>query len=264
MRGIGVFPAAVAVAFLSVANAAFAAEEEVVKVATRPGVEQAFFFAAPAKPSAAAILFPGGDGRVDLGKIAAGKFLDRGNFLVRARNFFVADGVAVAIVGVASDLSSGHTAVSRFGADHARDIDGVVAYLKTRARVPVWLVGTSAGTESAASVGIALGGKIAGVVLTSSVTGNSKMHTSVLSLGLEKIAAPVLVVAHRNDACFITPPSGAERIASASTASPRKRVLYFEGGDPPRSNPCQALSPHGFIGIEKEVVAAIAAFIKER
>lgn len=264
MRGIGVFPAAFAVALLSVANGAFAAEEGIVRIAPRPGIEQAFFFAAPEKSIAAAILFPGGDGRVDLGKIKAGMFRDRGNFLVRARDFFVAEGVAVAIVDVASDLSSGHTAASRFGADHARDIDGVVAYLKARTGLPVWLIGTSAGTESAASVGIALGGKIAGVVLTSSITGNSKMHTSVLSLGLEKIAVPVLAVAHRDDACFITPPSGAEKIVAAATTSMRKKAIYFEGGDPPRSKPCQALSPHGFIGIEKKVVAAIAAFIKER
>lgn len=264
VRVLSVAGAAFAVAFLSTVQAALAVEEDVVRVATRPGVEQAFFLAVPEKPFAAAILFPGGEGKVDLGKVAAGKFLDRGNFLVRARNFFVAEGLAVAIVDVASDLAGGHSAVSRFGADHARDIDGVVAYLKKRTGAPVWLIGTSAGTESAASVGAKLGDRIAGVVLTSSVTENSKKHASVLSLGLEKIAVPVLVVAHRADACFLTPPLGAERIVAAATASARKKAIYFEGGNPPRSNPCQALSPHGFIGIERKVATAIAGFIKER
>lgn len=44
--------------------------------------------------------------------------------------------------------------------------------------------------------------------------------------------------------------------------SPRKKVLIVEGGDPPKSDPCEALSQHGFLGIEKQVVAAIADFIK--
>ncbi len=36
----------------------------------------------------------------------------------------------------------------------------------------------------------------------------------------------------------------------------------FSGGDEPGAKPCKALSAHGFLGIEKEVVAAIAAFVK--
>ena len=39
-------------------------------------------------------------------------------------------------------------------------------------------------------------------------------------------------------------------------------VVLFEGGDPPESDPCQALSEHGFLGIEKRVVNTIAEFIK--
>ena len=41
------------------------------------------------------------------------------------------------------------------------------------------------------------------------------------------------------------------------TKSPKVDFIEVQGGDPPRSEPCEALSPHGFLGKEREVVAAI-------
>jgi hypothetical protein len=37
--------------------------------------------------------------------------------------------------------------------------------------------------------------------------------------------------------------------------------LSFEGGPPAQSDACEAKSAHGYLGIEAEVVAGIAAFI---
>ena len=36
----------------------------------------------------------------------------------------------------------------------------------------------------------------------------------------------------------------------------------LSGGDPPKSDPCEAMSQHGFLGIEGQAVDAIAKFIK--
>ncbi len=36
----------------------------------------------------------------------------------------------------------------------------------------------------------------------------------------------------------------------------------FSGADAPQAKPCDSRSAHGFLGIEQDVVAAIAAFIK--
>jgi hypothetical protein len=41
-------------------------------------------------------------------------------------------------------------------------------------------------------------------------------------------------------------------------------IMLFDGGDPPRSGPCQALSEHGFLGIEDRVVDAIAGWMRAR
>lgn len=244
-------------------GAAAADKVKVVKLRTRGDVVQRFIVITPADPVAAVILFPGGSGKVPVGKLKKGGLTDSGNFLVRSRYRFAAAGLVTAVVDRPSDEPSGMDAMFRSGEHHAADIAAVVEDLKRRAGLPVWLVGTSAGTESAASVGVRLQDRIAGVVLTSSVTEETARHFSVLDLGIEKLAVPVLVVAHRTDACFVTPPGGANRIMEALSASRRKRLLYFEGGDPPRSDPCQALSAHGFLGIEDDVVEAIAEFIKE-
>ncbi|MCX5906128.1 MAG: hypothetical protein NTY64_02795, partial [Deltaproteobacteria bacterium] len=54
-----------------------------------------------------------------------------------------------------------------------------------------------------------------------------------------------------------------ERLAVVRTATTIvEEELGDQGGDSPRSNPCQALSAHGFLGKEREVVEAIAAWIK--
>ena len=72
---------------------------------------------------------------------------------------------------------------------------------------------------------------------------------------------PVLIVANQNDACTVTPPGDAPRIAAALTRSPRKEVIYVQS-DQIRSSVCEALAPHGFLGIEAAVVQRIADWIR--
>jgi hypothetical protein len=44
--------------------------------------------------------------------------------------------------------------------------------------------------------------------------------------------------------------------------APRKELLTFEGGDAPVSGPCDARAPHGYFGLDAQVVAAIVTWIK--
>ncbi len=83
----------------------------------------------------------------------------------------------------------------------------------------------------------------------------------VTDLPLDRIRVPTLVVAHEDDECWATPPGGAEWIAESLVNASRVEMKMFSGGDEPRSKPCNALSAHGFLGIEQDVVAAIAGFI---
>ena len=237
--------------------------EDSITLDTRPGVKQSFLLLTPAqKPVATVILFAGGNGHIQLDgvSIAWGK----NNFLVRTRQQFADAGFLVAVVDAPSDRqgSNGMLGGFRVSPEHVMDIEVVIRHLKQQASVPVWLVGTSRGTESAAHVAIHGKQRTDGVVLTSSMSEANSNGKAVTEMALDRVKVPVLIVAHRDDGCHQTPAQGAERIKQRLTAAPKVEVRYFMGGDPPRSKPCEAQSAHGFLGIETEVVDAIAGFIK--
>lgn len=242
------------------------AADPVISLKTRGEVVQRFVLLKPERPVAAVILFAGGDGRVPLDRLAPGQFINRGNFLVRTRYEFKRHGLMVAVVDAPSDKqgSGGMLGTFRGSDEHAQDIAAVIEYLKAQADVPVWLVGTSRGTESAAALATKFGDRIGGVVLTATMSVRNRQGFSVFEFPLKAIRVPALVVSHKDDGCPATPPSQAERIADAMANSPRKKLLLVEGGDPPKSDPCEALSQHGFLGIEKQVVAVIADFVRAK
>jgi len=45
-------------------------------------------------------------------------------------------------------------------------------------------------------------------------------------------------------------------------AGGKRELLTFEGGDPPQSRPCEARAAHGYLGLDAQVVKAIADWIK--
>lgn len=240
---------------------------ELVKLDTRDGVEQRFILVSPdGPPVASVILFAGGKGALNLSSFFGVPSMTWGknNFLVRTRDQFAAQGFLVAVVDAPSDRQSKRGMLGGFrnSAEHVQDIDAVIAYLRTRADVPVWLVGTSRGTESAAHVALNSAQRPDGLVLASSISVSNAKGTAVTEMPLAGVAIPTQVVGHARDGCPKTPPSGAQQIAAMLTGAPAVEVKMFSGGSTPRSKPCKAMSYHGFLGVEDEVVAAIAAFIK--
>jgi pimeloyl-ACP methyl ester carboxylesterase len=239
------------------------AAETVITVPTRPGItEKVLIIRPPVPPVATAILFVGGPGKAGL-RMPWQPGHRGGNFLFRSADRFVQDGLLVAVVDVPSDLSGGLWE-RRTGEDHAADIAAVIAALRAETRAPVWLIGTSMGTLSAASAAARLKtGGPDGIVLTSSVTESSRMsRETVKTVRLEDIAVPVLIVHHEHDGCRSSPYAGAEALVDRMKRSPRREFMAFDGGDPPRSEPCEAFAQHGYLGIENRVVDAIAAWIK--
>jgi pimeloyl-ACP methyl ester carboxylesterase len=231
---------------------------ELHELATRPGVTQAFILVRPPGPPAASvILFPGGDGR--LGLSPRGLTAGKDNFLVRNRERFAGHGLLVAVVDTPSDHWAG---LGRFrtSAKHAEDIRAVIGFLRTAAAGPVWLVGTSRGTVSAANVAARLqDGGPDGLVLTASVVRGPTENLKAVRL--EDIRVPTLVVHHRADRCLATPYEGAAALLRRLEQAPRRELLAVEGGDRPRSEPCGPLSPHGFLGLDADAVSLIAAWI---
>lgn len=234
--------------------------EDLVTLQTRPGVTEPFYVTRPAgAPRASLLLFTGGDGRLTPYRPAD---LQRGNFLVRSRDLFVEQGFLVAVIDVPSDQTAGLGGF-RLSPDHATDIAAVVAWLRAADPAPIWLVGTSRGSISAA-LGAASVAGLHGLVLTSTVTRNAPADPSnVFAIDLSRIGVPTLVVNHRDDGCFVAVPADAPRLLEALSRAPVKQALLFEGGAPARSKPCEALSAHGYFGIEPQVVAGIADWINQ-
>jgi pimeloyl-ACP methyl ester carboxylesterase len=214
-------------------------------------------FAGPSNPRAILIMLPGGDGIVEIGNTAAGGRLAN-NFLIRTQQLWLGQGFAVEILGSpqnASLLGQRHTPA------YAAAIDRAIDFARTRANAPVWLVGTSQGSTAAANGAARLGGKVAGVILTSSVTRQSQSGETVFDANPGAIAVPALIVANQGDTCAATSPADAAVLAGYLTRSPRKEVILVQSSDS-RSPPCEGMSPHGFFGIESQVVQRIAEWIR--
>lgn len=240
---------------------------QVVDLPTRPGVTLRYAAYVPDRqPRAIVILFVGGQGVLNIPDKPGPNWQNPGNFLSRSRENFRRRDLFVAVPDAPSDHKSG-LGGWRMSADHAEDIAHVIADLRRRVpSKPVWIIGTSAGTPSVANIAARLGGRGPdGVVFTSSTTqppgAGSSGNETVFDADLAAIRIPALVVAHRNDGCYITPAYDAPKLRGRLVNSPKTELLLFDGGDRPRSSPCEAYSQHGFIGIEDRVIGAIADWI---
>jgi hypothetical protein len=247
---------------LLAARAAAPLQTQVLDLPTRPGVTQRMILIVPDAPRAALILLAGGAGglRIDAqGALGGGQ----GNFLVRMRERFAEQGLAVAVVDAPSDRQQPpYLDGFRMTAAHAADLRATLVELRRRYGVPVWLVGTSRGTESAAAVAVALADTPDapdGVVLTSTLL-RERNGMAVTAMALDRLRAPVLVVHHERDACWACPPSDLPWLMRRLSNSPRKALRLFAGGTP-KGEPCEAYAYHGYNGIEDEVVGAIAQWI---
>jgi hypothetical protein len=141
----------------------------------------------------------------------------------------------------------------------------VIAWLRREAGVPVWVVGTSRGTQSAAYVATQLAprdGGPDGVVLTSSILARTRnmREGAVTELALERITVPVLVVHHKQDVCRACPPGAAPQVIEKLSGAPRKELILAEGGVS-EGPECEPFAYHGYNGIEREVVGKIAGWM---
>lgn len=225
------------------------AAETKVDLQTRSGITQQVVFMPAPQPVGGVILFPGGNGV--LSRL-------QGNFLLRVADRFAAGGYNVAIVDSPSDHPNGMGTPFRIGEAHARDISAVATFLRAKTPGPVWAVGTSRGSISAANVGARLGPTvISGIVLTSSV-----WASGMEGVPLGQIAVPTLVVHNRDDGCAEAPFAGTTEAMAQLTKAPAKELIAVAGGNGRgRGDPCNAGSAHGFQGIEDGVVKQTLAWM---
>lgn len=234
---------------------------QVVDIPTRPGVTQRLLVLTPPQPQAMVLLLAGGHGGL---RIAANGSMQwgAGNFLVRSRQLFVDQGLLVVVVDAPSDRQSPpYLSGFRQTAGHVADLKAVIAWARERAGVPVWLVGTSRGTESAAYVATELTGPDGpdGVVLTATLMTDPRGRP-VPAMPLGNIRVPVLLVHHAQDGCAQCAFSWVPTLKSRLANAPRTGVLAYQGGES-HGDPCEAFAFHGFNGLEAEVVQQTAAWL---
>jgi pimeloyl-ACP methyl ester carboxylesterase len=259
MRKVTTFLAALLVALVLPAQAQVT--QTVVDIPTRPGVTQRFIVLTPPQPKAAAVLLAGGHGGLQIYPNGSMKWGD-GNFLVRSRQAFAEQALIVAVVDAPSDRQSPPFLNGfRQTPEHAADLKAVIAWLRENGKVPVWLVGTSRGTQSAAYVATELSGRDGpdGVVLSSTVV-NDPRGRGVSAMPLGNIRVPVLVVHHEQDGCKVCPFAEVPVMMRKLTHAPKTKLLSFTGGSN-QGDPCEAFAYHGFNGLEAEVVRQTAAWI---
>jgi pimeloyl-ACP methyl ester carboxylesterase len=240
------------------AGVVLAAEHEET-IATRGDVTLSFVITAPdAAPTAAAILFAGGNGKL---KLWQGKGARNRDFLVRSRQLFADRGVLTVTVDVASDQRESGLNDIRDGTDHRTDIAALVKWIRQKTSVPLWLIGTSRGTVSVAYLASTL--PVDGAVFTASVTeASGKRSANVYDADLDRIKIPSLIVHHKRDECSVTPAYAVPGFAAKLENAEKVGILLFDGGDDPISRSCGAQSAHGFLGIESKVVGDIVSWMK--
>ena len=250
------------------AIATFGAQaEEVVTLETRPGQAIRVLIQRPTGPVlGSVVLVAGGHGNLEIsadGRLGWGV----GNQLVRTRSLYAAAGFVAAVPDIAPEFKrpGGADEGYRSSAGHARDLGGIIAYLRPQAP-PVWLIGTSRGAMSVANAAARLSGpeRPDGIVITSglllSTRSNSPSAQSTVR-GLDQITVPTLLLNHELDQCRFSPASDAPAFRKLLTGSPRVDVKTLSGGAS-EGSPCEAWAYHGFNGLDQEVVDLVTAWLK--
>lgn len=228
---------------------------ELVTVPTRDGVTQSLYVeTSTATPAWVIVLFAGDNGALHLG--ANGPTTLRGNFLIRTASYWVDKGDAAVLFDTPSDYVNGVDDSVRLGQGALQDVEAAVAEL--RKRFPssrIALVGTSRGTVSVGNALQRNPGVADAFVLTSPVSIARNGQAGISGLNLDGTKSHVLVVSNRHDGCPVALFSGATDVAGRNHFELIAVDSTSGGGD--RRSDCGGRSPHGFLGIEDEVLGDI-------
>ena len=185
----------------------------------------------PKAARAALVLIPGSDGNLKVRPDGTFTRLKR-NMLVRTRKAYLRYGIATLTIDIGVDPAA------------------AVQFLRSISPNVV-VVGTSRGTLR---VPAALSAKPSGIVLTAGFLDNVRA-----AIGSPAALPRTLVVHHRHDHCHVTPPSAVEPFKAWGGA--KVQVVWMNGGIN-AGHSCRANAYHGFNGLDGNVVAVIARFVR--
>jgi hypothetical protein len=228
----------------------------VADVPSRPGVTQRILIATPERAIATLVLFAGGGRPLGIqkdGSVASGG----PSLLVRSAPLLANAGFRVAIVDLPSDKQSGPVGDYRESPEHAADIAAVIAYLHRSSRLQLWLAGVGSGATSVLNAAVALQPNGPdGIVFPAGVP-----ETGPFAARLNEVRVPVLVVRKAGDLCAEGDDAETSAFLARLEHSPRAGQVAVKGRASP-DDKCKPAPGHGYLGMERAWVDAIAAWIK--
>jgi len=157
--------------------------------------------------------------------------------------------------------------------EYTENIAAIISHIAEMYHIPVWIVGMDTGTLPAVSYAVVARDTMAGVVLLAppvrfrdSILDRlpDRSRRGILAGTLERITAPVLLVTHRNDDCYESPPSGILMIRNRLRRARYFDIMYMytNSSSQKDGDPCGSCSYHCFHGMDKIVVSKIARYIR--
>lgn len=245
---------------------------EVAQLRTRDDVTVDVLHLAAPEPKANVVLFPEGDGVIEID--SSGDIVNKKKraFSIRNRKHFLQHNINVFVVDAPSDHHNQNAGMLwgfRAEPEHLKDISYVFAYVRDKASgLPTYVVGSDRGTESAIYSAINFQHVLKGVVLASPTTENTEFGDPVENYDLENLKLPILIVGHEDDECAYSDPDDIEDILEkAEHAQPRMKVLVTGGQDTKkgfgkRSARCKGKTYHQFYRADVKALDAISGFMK--
>ena len=211
----------------------------------------------PEHPIATLVMLPGGTGRI--GVLPDGQLRYAHEFTVRTRAEWVARGYAVIIPDTPNRMNlRGY----RHTSDYAQALATLLEQVQQRSSRPIFLIGASQGAIAAVNAAAHLSG-ITGIVLAEAVSIKGRSGETVFDASPGEVRVPVLIVTNKKDGCWVAPPSHVALVADALQRSIDVQRFTVEGGQQYAARACSALSPHGYKGIETDVIDGIQHWIEQ-
>jgi hypothetical protein len=223
-------------------------------------------------PKAVVMLFAGGNGNTGIeGNDSTGEVTSAGNnFLVRSAQLFAEHGYLSVTIDRPSDtigFTNAQFDQYRVSPSHAHDIIAVLAevnHLYGTAHLDLFFAGTSRGAISVVAQNMLGIGSMLSSPVTSPGGGGQNLWVGSTSthprLVPDFMTVPAHVLAHVNDACFVSTPANSQLLHNdLLTAGVGSALDVLNGGFEINPDPCQATTFHGFLGIENAAVQEITA-----
>ena len=218
----------------------------------------------PDVPLANLYVMSGGDGVLRLQADGTGTG-DNFTFspVIRNRQALLDAGYSVIMIDAPSDMlaAPGIPFAHRVTAAHAAELLEVLRAVQGRDNLPAWMMGFSAGGPSVANLAIAAPRSTPfGLVLLSPNTGFAQ---HLLTLNLEAIQRPTLLLTHELDSCDGTSPANAPVVMSRLSATEARRHVSFTGGSfGSRGGGCDSTGYHGLGGNDPRFLGELTDWMR--